>query len=721
VDVADVTGDGRPEVLVSDAGGHLTVYTWASLAAKALAPGATLAPLKVATLSGTASASLVADVNNDGNKDFLFTDSSANTFNILYGQGFSAQNSWASGAGPAALAIGDVDGDADPDVAVANKDGNSVTIYRNGGGGFDSTTYPAGGQPVAVAMADFGRDGRADLAVGLADRKALAVWKAAAGGAFEPGQAQWIYFQNPPSALAADNFDGTNGPDVLLGFADFYKLALCTSDAAGALGYAYSINTLGDLELDPVNHVTLTEDSVLSVAGGTAYGGVCSRAGVAAVAEQPFNLVHFPRSANLSFSVVNLGAGPALLNLELYNDAGTLQAGVTQPVPAGQQFARYLTDPSLFGAAAASATRWVRGFVTQADTYGFWLANDGSTLNYLDGLPLADIRNARSRFVLPGGTDALRQVVLLNPGAEQAQVTVQRAGGGAVKQTLAFVLAGRARRVLDLAAAMPALAAEDYLLVSADRPIVGCQLWGDGQKLAALDGLPVPEAPLQLYCPHVASGNLGAVYQTWLTLVNPTDQGTAVSLWLYGDNGQLLGSAPTQTVPARSKLHQNFVTLFGAAQPLTGYLVVEPAGPGAVAGAVTFGEAGAGRFLSSLPLSATGAADYLVGHIANGTLGTLAFFTGLAVLNPHDAAHWVRVAAFDQYGQPLGATTDAVPARGREVFLLDQKIPGLSSIFGGYLRIEDLTDPAAQLRVFALFGDTPLNFLSAVAAQPVRH
>ena len=129
-----------------------------------------------------------------------------------------------------------MDGDADPDVAVANKEGNSVTLYHNGGGSFDSTTYPAGGQPVAVALADFGRDGRADLAVGLADRKALAVWKAAAGGGFDPGQAQWIYFQNPPSALSADNFDGLNGPDVLLGFADFYKLALCTSDAAGALG-----------------------------------------------------------------------------------------------------------------------------------------------------------------------------------------------------------------------------------------------------------------------------------------------------------------------------------------------------------------------------------------------------------------------------------------------------------------------------------------------------
>jgi hypothetical protein len=238
--------------------------------------------------------------------------------------------------------------------------------------------------------------------------------------------------------------------------------------------------------------------------------------------------------------------------------------------------------------------------------------------------------------------------------------------------------------------------------------------------LAALDGLTIPAAAGTLVCPHIASGDLGVHYQTWLTLINPTDLGTQVNLLLYGDDGQILGSAPPQTVPAHSKLYQNFVTLFGVSQAITCYMTVEATGPGAVTGAVTFGEAGAGRFLSSLPLSAAGAADFLVGHIANGTLGGVPFFTGLAVVNPHDTAHTIRIAAFDQTGQPIGSTQDPVPAHGREVFLLDQKMPGLTSIFGGYLRIEDLTDPAGQLRVFALFGDTALNFLSAVAAQEVR-
>jgi hypothetical protein len=99
---------------------------------------------------------------------------------------------------------------------------------------------------------------------------------------------------------------------------------------------------------------------------------------------------------------------------------------------------------------------------------------------------------------------------------------------------------------------------------------------------------------------------------------------------------------------------------------------VEVSGPGSITGAVTFGESGAGRFLSCLPLSAAGAADFLVGHIANGSLGGVAFFTGVAVLNPHNTPHTVRLSAFDQSGQPLGFADTNIPAPGRDVFLLDQ-------------------------------------------------
>ncbi len=473
VEAADTTGDGRPEILVADAGGHLTTYDWADLADKSVSPERALAPRRRTDMSGVASASLVHDVTGDGRKDFLYTDAGAGTLTILPGYDFAAPDTRWSGAHPLALAVGDFDGDTAPDIAVANRDDASVSVFLNAAA-FTRAEYAAGGTPAALAAADFDRDGHADLAVALTDAKAIAAWRARADGSFAAGAAPRIYFRNVPSAVAADNFDGQHGADLLVGFADFYKLALCVSDSSGALAYAYTLNTLADTELDPVNHVTLTEDAVLSVAGGTTLGGICSRAGVAAVAGQAFNLVHFPRSADLSFSVVNLADAPALLNLELYADDGRFQGGTTHTVAPFQQYARYLTDPALFGPAAAAADRWVRTFVTRTDTYGFWLANPPGALDYLDGLPLPDIRAAVSAFVLPGGTDPVRQVLLLNPGQEQAQVTVQQIGAGAVRHTVRRTLPGRGRWAPDLAAELPALAAEDFLLVTADRPLLGC-------------------------------------------------------------------------------------------------------------------------------------------------------------------------------------------------------------------------------------------------------
>ncbi|NLI47266.1 MAG: hypothetical protein GX414_09175 [Acidobacteria bacterium] len=54
----------------------------------------------------------------------------------------------------------------------------------------------------------------------------------------------------------------------------------------------------------------------------------------------------------------------------------------------------------------------------------------------------------------------------------------------------------------------------------------------------------------------------------------------------------------------------------------------------------------------------------------------------------------------------------------RQVFLLDQLMPGLTAIFGGYILLAG--PPESQIVVFELFGDQPLEFLSAVSAVPLE-
>jgi len=203
---------------------------------------------------------------------------------------------------------GDFNGDGVIDVAVANRSAGSVSVYLNNGTGqLSRSDVPGvGSEPTDIDAACFNSDELHDLAIALSGDKALVVMTASEGGSFDAGQAQRIYFQNMPSALQAENFDGLHQADVLVGFSDFGKLALCTSDGEGSMTYAYSIDTIADVIVAPDSGVVLSEDNILNVAGGTGAGGVSSLDGVASVAQHGYKILHLPQSQNISFSVVTI-------------------------------------------------------------------------------------------------------------------------------------------------------------------------------------------------------------------------------------------------------------------------------------------------------------------------------------------------------------------------------------------------------------------------------
>ena len=84
--------------------------------------------------------------------------------------------------------MGDFNGDGDPDLAVANELGGSVSVLLGGtGGSFGAATDVAtGGIPFAVAVGDFNGDGDPDLAVADAFDGIISVCSAAPEAAYGP-------------------------------------------------------------------------------------------------------------------------------------------------------------------------------------------------------------------------------------------------------------------------------------------------------------------------------------------------------------------------------------------------------------------------------------------------------------------------------------------------------------------------------------------------------
>src|SRR5262249_48957562 len=109
----------------------------------------------------------VADFNKDGRPDLvvsnagLVEDAHAGAGNILLNQGdgtFGAPVRFGAGATTSALAVGDMNHDGRADLVTVNGGNNTVSVrLSNGDGTFDDLvpTYPTGPNPTSVAVGDF--------------------------------------------------------------------------------------------------------------------------------------------------------------------------------------------------------------------------------------------------------------------------------------------------------------------------------------------------------------------------------------------------------------------------------------------------------------------------------------------------------------------------------------------------------------------------------------
>lgn len=170
--IGDVTGDGKPDIAAGSA--FNTTYGVAVFKNIGTVGYPSFAPLTDYTITSSPTDVALYDMDDDGKNDIIATASSGNALLVFKNNGtggnvgFAPAISFATGNGPYGLVVADISGDGKPDIAVANNNGNSVSVYKNLSAGAtlnfaNPVNYITGNQPRMVAAGDLNGDGQPEL------------------------------------------------------------------------------------------------------------------------------------------------------------------------------------------------------------------------------------------------------------------------------------------------------------------------------------------------------------------------------------------------------------------------------------------------------------------------------------------------------------------------------------------------------------------------------
>jgi len=217
--VADLNGDGKPDLVVTNSNPNGTVSVLLGNG-----DGTFQSPTAFTTGSYPWSVA-IADVNGDGKPDLVVANKGSNNVSVLLGNGngtFQQQKTFAAGSAPYSVAVANL-GNGEPDLVVANNGGNSVSVLLgNGNGTFQNqTTFATGSHPHAVAVVDVNGDGKPDLVVANAGSpppgvvgKSVSVLLGNGNGTFQ-NQTTFGTGYAPYSVAVAD-LNGDGKPDLVV-------------------------------------------------------------------------------------------------------------------------------------------------------------------------------------------------------------------------------------------------------------------------------------------------------------------------------------------------------------------------------------------------------------------------------------------------------------------------------------------------------------------------
>ncbi len=230
--IGDLDGDGKPDLITANSGASTLSVDRNTSAAGSLTSSSFTASTALSTASGPTNVHL-ADVDGDGKPDIIVVEAGATAVGIFRNTSTSGSISFAtrvdvstsvSGLIPIEVTVADYDGDGRPDLAVSSSYSGNIVVLQNasssGTVSFNAAVaFTSGSGSFGITSADFDGDGKMDIAVVDTGSASVAVFRntASAGTINSSSFASAVNFAtgSTPIDVEAADIDGDGQMDII--------------------------------------------------------------------------------------------------------------------------------------------------------------------------------------------------------------------------------------------------------------------------------------------------------------------------------------------------------------------------------------------------------------------------------------------------------------------------------------------------------------------------